>query len=103
MPTIQVQLSDVKQGRRSDGTLTNNVIFTATTSQGLQLTSEIDLSDIDTWPAFATWLLQQSPPFKVLPDKEKLIEITFHVETGTNPETGAEYSLRVFDGVTVVG
>lgn len=97
MPTVQVQLSDVKQRRE-----TNNVLFTATDNQNRQIVREIDATDIDTWTAFAEWMILQDVEFITLPDKEKLLEITFHTETVTDPETGEEVTVRVLDSVEVI-
>ena len=97
MPTIQVQLSDVKRRRNS-----NNILFTATDNLNRQIVREIDISDIDTWQKFARWLITQEPEFVTLPEKEKSLSITFHTETNTDPETGQEYSIRVLDDVTVL-
>lgn len=97
MPTIEVQLSTVKQRRNS-----NNVILTATDNLNRQIVREIDISDIDTWAAFAEWLIQQEPEFVILPEKEKSLGITFHTETKIDPETDREYSVRILDNVTVL-
>jgi len=97
MPTIQVDLTEVKQRRGS-----NNILFTATDSLNRQIVREIDASNIETWPEFATWLISQEPEFIRLADKEKSLSITFHTETLTDPETGAKSTIRVLDSVEVL-
>ena len=92
MPTIQIDLTEVKQRPN-----TNNVIFTAHQDDRV-ITREIDLSEFDTWGKFADWIINQEPEFVLLPDKEKSLEIEFHVEI--DPETEASY--RVVDSVTVI-
>lgn len=86
MPTIQVDLIEVKQRPK-----TNNVIFTATQADKI-ITREIDVSEFDTWAKFAEWLINQEPEFIRLPDKEKSLSITFHVD---------EEGFRVLDSITV--
>lgn len=100
MPTLQVQLSDVKRQRGS-----TNIKFTATDSNNRQLERMVDEAEFEdlTWNNFAKWLIQQDVEWELLPDKEKKLEIIFHAETVTDPETGAEVTVRVLDSVTVVG
>lgn len=99
MPTIQVQLSDVKRQRGS-----TNIKFTATDNLNRQIVRMIDEGEFDdlTWANFAEWLIQQDVEWELLPEKEKSLEITFHQETNTDPETGQDYTVRVLDGVTVL-
>ena len=95
MPTIQVDLIEVKERPN-----TNNVIITAMQGDRI-ITREIDRSEFDTWEKFADWLINQEPEFILLPDKEKSLGITFHIETVTDPETGIETTIRVVDEVVV--
>jgi len=99
MPTIQVQLSDVKRQRGS-----TNIKFTATDNLNRQVERMIDEAEFEdlTWTNFAEWLIQQNVEWELLPDKEKQLEITFHTETVTDPKTGIESTIRVLDGVTVL-
>lgn len=99
MPTIQVQLSDVKRQRGS-----TNIKFTATDNNNRQIERTIDEAEFDdlTWTSFAKWLIQQNVEWELLPEKEKSLEIKFHQETLTDPETSQEYTVRVLDSVTVL-
>lgn len=103
MPTIQVQLSNVKRNLQPDGTPTNNVSFVAIVigTQNKQIIRNIDVSNIDTWEDFATWLIVQEPEFVLMPAKEKLLEITFHTETAVD-DFGEEAPTMVLDDVTVL-
>lgn len=96
MPTVQVDLIEVKERAGTD-----NVIFTAYQGNKV-ITREIDHSEFDTWETFANWLLSQEPQFVLLPEKEKSLEISFHFETIVDPETGQEITVKVLDSVTVL-
>jgi hypothetical protein len=74
MPTIQVDLIEVKQRLGTD-----NVVFTAKQGDSI-ITREIDISEFDTWETFADWLINQEPQFVLLPEKEKSLSIEFHTE-----------------------
>lgn len=99
MPTIQVQLSDVKRQRGS-----TNIKFTATDNNNRQIERMIDEAEFDdlTWTSFAKWLIQQDVEWELLPEKEKSLEIKFHQET-IEDEFGNEITVRVLDSVTVLG
>lgn len=99
MPTIQVQLKDVKRQRGS-----TNVKFTATDNLNRQVERMIDESEFEdlTWTNFAEWLIQQNVEWELLPEKEKSLEIIFHQETVADPETGQDYTVRVLDSVSVL-
>lgn len=95
MPTIQVDLIEVKQRFN-----TNNVIFTAKQDNKI-ITREIDIGEFDTWEVFANWIINQEPEFVLLPSKEKSLDITFHFEDVSDPLTGAIATIRVVDNVDV--
>jgi hypothetical protein len=96
MPTIQVDLIDVRQ--KLD---TSNVTFTAKLGDDI-IVREIDTDDFASWEVFANWLINQKPEFIQLPDKEKSLSIEFHTEVVTDPETGEDATVRVLDNVTVL-
>lgn len=95
MPTIQVDLIEVKEHPGTD-----NVIFTALQGDRI-ITREIDRSEFDTWEIFADWLINQGPQFVLLPEKQKSLEISFHFETVVDPEVG-EVTIKVLDSVVVL-
>ncbi len=94
MPTINIQISNVKQKQ-------SIITFIATDENDRVIERVLDRSDINDWTDFANWLINQEPDFELLPDKEKSLSITFHTETVTDPETGSEATIRVVDGVVV--
>lgn len=93
MPTIQVQLSDVKRQRGS-----TNVKFKATDNLNRQIERMIDEAEFSTWNAFVDWLLNQNVEWELLPDKEKLLEIEFHIEQDSEGN-----NIKIRDNVTVIG
>lgn len=90
MPTITIQISNVKQKQ-------SIITFTATDTNNRVIERVLDRSDIDNWTEFAQWLINQdTPDYELLPDKEKSLAITFHTEPDSegNP-------VRVVDNVVV--
>lgn len=94
MPTISVQISNVKQKQ-------NIITVTATDENNKVVTRTLQRTDIDNWTDFANWLVNQTPDYQLLPDKEKQLEITFHAEVSIDPVTGIEVSTNVVDDVIV--
>lgn len=94
MPTIQVDLIEVKERPNTD-----NIILTARQENKI-ITREIDRGAFDTWEIFADWLINQEPELVMLPDKEKSLSIVFHTETVIDPETGQSSIIKVVDSVT---
>jgi hypothetical protein len=95
MPTIDIQLSDVRRKQ-------NNVTFVATdTASNKVIERTININEINDWNTFAQWLLEQTADFELLPDKNKQLAITFHTEIFTDPETGEQSTIRVLDSVVV--
>ncbi len=92
MPTINVQISNVKRKK-------NNISFTATSNNKV-IERTLNIADIDSWPDFAAWLVNQEPDFVLVPDKEKSLSITFHAET-FETEFG-QTTKNVVDDVTVI-
>lgn len=73
MPTINVQISNIKRKG-------NNVHLTITDSLNRVIERTLNRDDINNWNDFATWLVNQSPDYELVPDKEKNLSITFHTE-----------------------
>ena len=95
MPTIQVDLIEVKQRFN-----TNNIVFTAKQDDKI-ITREINVGEFDTWEIFADWLINQEPEFILLPNKVKSLDITFHLEEIANSEMSITTTIRVVDNVDV--
>lgn len=90
MPTVNIQISNVKQKQ-------SIIHFTATDTNNRVIERTLDRTDIDNWTEFATWLINQdAPDYELLPDKEKSLAITFHTETDSEGNT-----VRVVDDVVV--
>ena len=97
MPTITINISNVKENNNG-----SSVSFTATDTSNKVIERTLQRSDINSWPEFAEWLINQDKPdYRLLPDKEVSLEITFHNETEVDPESGEEIVTRLVDGVVV--
>lgn len=94
MPTINVQISNVKQKQ-------DIITVTATDENNKVITRTLQRTDIDSWDDFANWLVNQTSDYQLLPDKEKQLEITFHTETVIDPISGLESTIKVVDDVIV--
>ena len=92
MPTIIVDVSAIRDGELVDLVITRN---------GEQLTTTLQLTEVNTAEKFAAWLLSQTlEPVQIEPDLQRRFTIDFHPETVTDPDTGEEYIVRVVDSVT---
>lgn len=93
MPTVNIQISNVR-------CIKNNTSFIAIfNNKAIERT--LNINDIDNWQDFASWLINQIPDYELLPNKEKLLNITFHSENVIDPETGIEMTTKVVDNVVV--